>query len=131
MSDNNMVKNNNIDNIDKIERNAKAIKTIVSLLIIIAGMIYGFCIFIYQNQTHSSEISDLKTRISTLEALATAEHHKIEQKIAANEKDFQMTATKLEVSLVKISADLQFIKEHLMEKGMDEHPVGKNRSNNY
>ena len=127
MSDNNMVRNN----IDKFEKNAKAIKTIISLLVVIACLIYGFCIFIYQNQSHSADIIDLKSRIAKVEAEATNKHHELEQKIALNEKDFQMTATKLEVSLVKISADLQFIKEHLMEKGMDEHPVGKNKSNRY
>lgn len=109
----------NIEQIDKIEKNAKAIKTITSLLIVIATMIYGFCVYIYQTQTHTKEISDLKVRMAKMEAESNTKHHEIDQKIASNERDFQMTATKLEVSLVKISADLQFIKEHLMEKGMD------------
>ena len=94
------------NNIDKFERNAKAIKTIISLLVVIACLIYGFCIFIYQNQSHSADILDLKARIAKVETESTNKHHELEQKIALNEKDFQMLL------------NIKYIKMHL-HKGLN------------
>lgn len=102
--------------LDKIERNARTIKLVVSLLSILTGVIYSFCIFIYQSHENARQIDELKHELREQKEV----HKTLESKILQNQKDFQLTATKLDVSLVKISADLQFIKEQLMKRGMDK-----------
>lgn len=114
-----------MDITNKIERSAKTIKVVISLLGILAGIVYSFCIFIYQSHQNAKDIADLrheftveKTKIREELAKSNGAHKLLEEKIIQNQQDFKMTATKLDVSLVRISTDLQFIKEQLMRKGM-------------
>lgn len=114
-----------MDITNKIERSAKTIKVVISLLGILAGIVYSFCIFIYQSHQNAKDIADLrheftveKTKIREELAKSNSAHKLLEEKIIQNQQDFKMTATKLDVSLVRISTDLQFIKEQLMRKGM-------------
>lgn len=109
-----------MNTVEKVERNAKAIKAVVGLLVVLAGIIYGFCIFIYQTKECRQKINELNIHIATMDATNNNKHREIDERITQNEKNFQLTATKLDVSLIRISADLQFIKEHLMSKGMDK-----------
>lgn len=106
--------------IEKIERNAKAIKTIISLLIIVLSLVYGFCIFIYQSKNNAELISELKIEVVENKKNCDSKYKVLEERISQNERNFQMTSTKLDVSLTRISTDLQFIKEHLLRKGLDK-----------
>lgn len=120
----------------KIESNARAIKTIISLLIVTLGLIYGLCIFIYQSKSNTETIAELKvtlaehksksdTKIQNLETKMLGEYNKLNEKhnrlnerMYQNEKNFEMTAKGLDTSLAKISTDLQFIKERLIDKAL-------------
>lgn len=102
-----------------IERNAKAIKTIVGFLVLICGLIYGFSVFIFRTQECTHKLADLVLDVSKMKTNSDLKHREIEDRITLNEKNYQLTSAKLDVNLAKISADLQFIKEHLMKRGMD------------
>ena len=106
--------------IDRIEKNARAIKAVFGLMILITGLVYGFCIFIYQTKECTRQVNELKIQMAATDTRNATTHKEIESRIDQNEKNFQMTATKLDVNLIKISADLQFIKEQLIRKGMDK-----------
>lgn len=105
--------------LEKIEKNAKSIKIIMNTLMIIAGLVYGFCIFIYQSKENSKQIYDLKLEMTKHMESSDAKYKLLENRVIANEKDFERTSTKLDVSLTRISNDLQLIKGHLMQKGLD------------
>lgn len=102
-----------------IEKNAKAIKTLIGILVLVCSMVYGLCVFIFQTQECTHKLASLALNVEKMKADSIVKHTELENRISLNEKNFQMTSTKLDVSLTKISADLQFIKEHLMKKGMD------------
>lgn len=102
-----------------IEKNAKAIKALIGLFIFVCSMVYGFCVFVYQTRECSNKLIDLSLRVDKMGADNFLKHQEIDNRITQNEKNFQMTSAKLDISLTRISADIQFIKEHLMKKGMD------------
>lgn len=77
------------------------------LIIGITAFAYGCFVFYNTQQIHSNEISNLKERTSRLE-----------DRVTLNEKNFNMTSVKLDTTLSRISTDLQFIKQKLIEKGM-------------
>ena len=106
-------------NLKLIERNAKTIKAIIALIITLSAIVYGLCIFIYQTKECSQDIENIKSEMLASQLKNSDKHHQIEERIAQNEKNFQMTSAKLDVSLIEISSDLKFIKEHLMRKGLD------------
>lgn len=106
--------------VDKIDKNAKAIKTIIGLLIIIVSLVYGFCIFIYQNKQCTKDVDKIKLDLIRIEQDSLKKHKEIDERINQNEKNFQMTSAKLDVSLIEIRSDLKFIKEHLIRKGLDK-----------
>lgn len=106
-------------NLELIERNAKAIKVIIASFITISAIIYGLCIFIYQTKECSQDIENIKSEMLASQLKNSEKHRQIEERIAQNEKNFQMTSAKLDVSLIEIRSDLKFIKEHLMRKGLD------------
>lgn len=108
------------NHIEKIEKSAKAIKTIIGLLIIITTLIYGFCIYVYQNQKNQEELFKLKDEFIQYKAESILKYQDISARVSQNEKNFQMNAAKLEVTLARITTDLQFIKESLMKKGLEK-----------
>ena len=74
------------------------------LIVGVAGFVF------YQNQqSNSLEISNLKERTS-----------KLEDRVTANEKNFNMTSVKLDTTLSRISTDLQYIKEKLIGKALEK-----------
>ena len=109
-----------MDHIKKIEKNAKAIKSLIGLFILVISLIYGFCIFIYQNKQCIKDLHNLEIDLIGFKQEARKEHQDLSDRVNTNEKNFQMTSAKLDISLTKISADLQFIKEHLIRKGLDK-----------
>ena len=106
-------------NLERIERNAKIIKAIIAAIITLSAIIYGLCIFIYQTKECSQDIENIKSEMLASQLKNSEKHRQIEERIAQNEKNFQMTSAKLDVSLIEIRSDLKFIKEHLMRKGLD------------
>lgn len=117
-------------NIEKIEKSAKTMKIIWGLISTLLAGVYGFCIYIYQSKmdVHDNtiaikemreEIKNHKRECSDRFVAFENEHRSFESRIMQNAKNTEMTAAKIEVSLTKISADLQFIKENLMRKGME------------
>lgn len=44
--------------------------------------------------------------------------NELERKVSDSDRDFRLTAAKLDTSLARISTDLQFIKEQLISRGM-------------
>lgn len=106
-------------NLEQIEHNAKTIKAIIASIITLSAVIYGLCIFIYQTKKYSQDIENIKSEMSASQLKNSEKHRQIEERIAQNEKNFQMTSAKLDVSLIEIRSDLKFIKEHLMRKGLD------------
>lgn len=106
-------------NIELIERNAKIIKIIIASIITLSAIIYGLCVFIYQTKECSKDIENIKSEMLASNLKNSEKHRQIEEQIAQNEKNFQMTSAKLDVSLIEIRSDLKFIKEHLMRKGLD------------
>lgn len=105
--------------LEKIEKNAKSIKVIINVLMIVVGLIYGFCIFIYQSKENAKQIYDLRLEMVEHRKASEAKYKLLEERVNSNEKDFERTSTKLDVSLTRISNDLQLIKGHLMQKGLD------------
>lgn len=110
-----------MDYLEKIENNAKSIKIIIGSLVLVSSLIYGFCIFLYQSKQCTVDLNTLKLHMVKFEQEASNKHQEIEKRISQNEKNFQMTSTKLDVSLIEIRSDLQFIKEHLIRKGLDRN----------
>lgn len=106
-------------NLELIERNTKIIKAIIASIITLSAIIYGLCVFIYQTTECSQDIKNIKSTMLADQLKNSEKHHQIEERIAQNEKNFQMTSAKLDVSLIEIRSDLKFIKEHLMKKGLD------------
>jgi hypothetical protein len=106
-------------NIEQIERNARRIKAIIASIITLSVFIYGVCIFIYQTNECSQDIKNIKSEMLAGQLKNSEKHRQIEERVAQNEKNFQMTSAKLDVSLIEIRSDLKFIKEHLMRKGLD------------
>ena len=45
---------------------------------------------------------------------------KLEDRVTANEKNFNMTSVKLDTTLSRISTDLQYIKEKLIGKALEK-----------
>lgn len=109
-----------MNNLDKIEKNARAIKAVIGLILFLCGLVYGFCVFIYKTKECSNKVTELTLRIEGMKTASNLKHQELENRIAMNEKNFQMITTKLDVSLDKISTDLQFIKEHLIRKGLSK-----------
>lgn len=106
-------------NLELIERNVKMIKIIIALIMTLSAIIYGLCIFVYQANECSQNIKNIKSEMLADKLKNSEKHRQIEERIAQNEKNFQMTSAKLDVSLIEIRSDLKFIKEHLMRKGLD------------
>lgn len=77
------------------------------LIVGITAFAYGCFVFYNTQQVHDRDIENLKLRTA-----------KIEERVIANEKNFNMTSIKLDTTLSRISTDLQFIKQKLIEKGM-------------
>lgn len=108
-----------MDRVYTIEKNAKAIKTLLGIVVLICSLVYGLCIFVFQTQECTHKLASLTLNVEKMKEDSAIKHTELENRISINEKNFQMTSTKLDVNLTKISADLQFIKEHLMKRGMD------------
>ena len=79
------------------------------LIISITACAYGCFVFYQTQKDNTKDIEGLSGRVSALEI-----------KVADNEKNFNLITTKLDVGLAKISSDIQFIKEHLIRKGLDK-----------
>lgn len=79
------------------------------LIVSLAAFFYGCFVFYQNQQSNSLEISNLKERTS-----------KLEDRVTANEKNFNMTSVKLDTTLNRISTDLQYIKEKLIGKALDK-----------
>ena len=109
-----------MNHLEQIEKNAKLIKACIGVLILLGALIYGACIFVYQSKQCNERVLTLQTYMAEMEARNTAKHKEIDNRITQNEKSFQMTSAKLDVSLIEIRSDLKFIKEHLMRKGLDK-----------
>jgi hypothetical protein len=105
---------------EKIEKNAKTLRVILWILGIVCTAIYSFCIFVYQTRQCATDMIALQAKVSAMETASNAKHKEIDARITQNEKNFQLTSTKLDVSLIEIRSDLQFIKEHLIRKGLDK-----------
>lgn len=78
------------------------------LIVGVAAFFYGCFVFYQNQQSNSLEISNLKERTS-----------KLEDRVTANEKNFNMTSVKLDTTLSRISTDLQYIKEKLIGKALE------------
>lgn len=109
-----------MNQLERINHNARQIKTIIAALVGLCGLVYGFCIFIYQTKQCSVDLANLKAEIASTNQQNLQKHKEIDAHINQNEKNFQMTSAKLDVSLIEIRSDLQFIKEHLIRKGLDK-----------
>lgn len=109
-----------MNNIQKIEHNAKMIKACLGVLVTLGIFIYGVCIFIYQSKQCNARVELIQQEVDKDRAANSLKHKEIEERINQNEKNFQMTSAKLDVSLIEIRSDLKFIKEHLMRKGLDK-----------
>lgn len=114
-------------NVEKIEKSARAMKVVWGVVTTLFAGVYGFCIYIYQNRLdlhdHTKSIQELRVEINGHKQecvnrfkIYEETHKNLEKGIAQNSSD----RMKIEVALTKISTDLQFIKEHLMRKGMDK-----------
>jgi hypothetical protein len=106
-------------NLELIERNVKIIKIIIASIMTLSAIVYGLCIFVYQAKECSQDIENIKSEMLAIQLKNSEKHRQIEERIVQNEKNFQMTSAKLDVSLIEIRSDLKFIKEHLMRKGLD------------
>ena len=78
------------------------------LIVSLAAFFFFFFVFYQNQQSNSLEISNLKERTS-----------KLEDRVTANEKNFNMTSVKLDTTLSRISTDLQYIKEKLIGKALE------------
>lgn len=79
------------------------------LIVGVAAFFYGCFVFYQNQQSNSLEINNLKERTS-----------KLEDRVTANEKNFNMTSVKLDTTLSRISTDLQYIKEKLIGKALEK-----------
>ena len=109
-----------MNQLEQIDHNTKTIRTIIASLVALCGLVYGFCIFIYKTKQCSIDLINLKAEIASINQQNIQKHKEIDARINQNEKNFQMTSAKLDVSLIEIRSDLQFIKEHLIRKGLDK-----------
>ena len=78
------------------------------LIVGVAAFFYGCFVFYQNQQSNSLEINNLKERTS-----------KLEDRVTANEKNFNMTSVKLDTTLSRISTDLKYIKEKLIGKALE------------
>lgn len=100
----------------KIDKNTKMINSIVTILIFLGGIIYACFTFIYQSHESTKQVEQLWSSISKINSRID----EVDSRIKQNEKDFNLTATRLETSLARISTDIQYIKEQFIRRGMDK-----------
>lgn len=101
-------------------------KSIISLGVIICGLIYGLCIFIYKIDTRELTIKTMQEKEQALQsqidnlALRTDEkYERLMDRIIQNEKNYLVNSTKIDYNFTKLFADLQYIKEKLIDKGLE------------
>lgn len=88
------------------------------LIVAVAAFLYGCFIFVNTQAQHSQAILAIQNQHSHDIAELRASHTKLQERVTLNEKNFNMTSVKLDTILNRISTDLQFIKQKLIEKGM-------------
>lgn len=96
---------------EKVARNYK-------IIVAVAAFLYGCFIFVYTQTQHSQTLISIQNQHAHDIAQLKQSHNELEKRVSGNEKNFQMTSVKLDTTLNRISTDLQFIKQKLIEKGM-------------
>lgn len=95
----------------KVARNYK-------IIIAVGAFLYGCFIFVSTQNQHSQQITMIQNQHSHDIAQLKSSHATLKERVESNEKNFNMTSVKLDTTLSRISTDLQFIKQKLIEKGM-------------
>lgn len=104
----------------KIKENAKLFKVLLGILVTIITILYGISNFVYEAKHCTVDIEDIRQELAKMKKDSLLKHQSMEEKIQGNEKSIQMGLAKLDVGLVRISTDLQFIKEQLIRKGLGD-----------
>lgn len=96
---------------EKVARNYRMIVAVFAFL-------YGCFVFITTQHKHTQDILFMQNKHAqdVLELRAGLE--KIIERVDKVESNFNVTTAKLDTTLTRISADLQFIKQTLIEKGL-------------
>jgi len=109
-----------MNNIDKVSKKAGIIRSVIGLIVCLSSIFYGVCKYIEETKQCKIDVEYLRKDLAEMKQASITKHQLIEDRINQSEKNFQMTTTKLDVALVRISTDLQFIKEQLISKGMSK-----------
>lgn len=103
------------------------IKAAISLGLILCGLIYGLCIFIYRIETRDIAIQALQEKdqalqlqINELSLKTTERDERLMDRIIQAEKNSLVTSTKMDHNFTRLFADLQYIKERLIDKGLSK-----------
>ena len=107
-----------MDNVNEVKKKAVIIRTAVSLVICAISLLYAGFSYIEDTKQCKIDVEKLRYDILEMKKASESKHQMIDDRMTQNEKNFEMTTTKLDISLVRISTDLQFIKEQLMSEGM-------------
>lgn len=88
------------------------------IIVTVGAFLYGCFIFVNTQNQHSQAILSIQNQhshdIAELKTITTA----LKERIENNEKNFGKISTKLDTTLERMSNDLQFIKQKLIERGM-------------
>lgn len=95
----------------KVARNYK-------IIVAVAAFLYGCFIFFSTQTQHSQMLISIQNKHAHDIAQLKQSQSELEKRVSSNEKNFNMTSVKLDTTLSRISTDLQFIKQKLIEKGM-------------
>jgi arginine deiminase len=109
-----------MNEINTVKKKAVIVRTVVSLAICITSLMYAGFKYIEDTKQCKIDVERLRDDILEMKKINANKHQIMDERISQNEKNFEMTTAKLDVSLVRISTDLQFIKEQLMSKGMNK-----------
>ena len=106
--------------INDLIKNHKVLSGIISIVITIFSVSYGVASYVINSHAQLEDAVSLRSEFVTYKKEAAQVHKEFDQRLDNYEREFKTTTTKLDVSLAKISTDLQFIKEQLMSRGMSK-----------
>lgn len=110
-----------------VENNLKTIKILISIIALIASLVYAISVFIYESKQSGVKLQSLEYNLTNYKRdledykhLADKRHIELEKQISQNQRDFQLGLARIEVGLNDIATDLQFLKQNLITKGLSK-----------
>lgn len=106
--------------INNLIKNHKVLSSIISIILTVFSISYGVASYVIYSHESMEDAARLRMEFTEYKKTSESTHKDFDRRLNEYEKEFKMTTTKLDVTLAKISTDLQFIKEQLMSRGMNK-----------